>query len=41
MGITFGETELKEITRRIKDLADTGELSEAQIDRVLREWVTA
>jgi homocitrate synthase len=41
MGITFGETELKEITRRIKELADTGELSEAQIDRVLREWVTA
>ena len=41
MGITFGESELKEITRRIKELADAGELSEAQIDRVLREWVTA
>lgn len=41
MGITFGESELKEITRRIKELADSGELSEAQIDRVLREWVTA
>jgi len=41
MGITFGESELKAITRRIKELADTGELSEAQIDEVLREWVTA
>ena len=41
MGITFGESELKAITKRIKDLADKGELSEAQIDAVLREWVTA
>ncbi|MGC3998633.1 MAG: hypothetical protein QM767_14695 [Anaeromyxobacter sp.] len=41
MGITFGESELKAITRRIKELADAGELSEEQIDRVLREWVTA
>jgi homocitrate synthase len=41
MGITFGETELKTITRRIKELADAGELSEEQIDKVLREWVTA
>jgi homocitrate synthase len=41
MGITFGESELKAITRRIKELADKGELSEEQIDAVLREWVTA
>jgi homocitrate synthase len=41
MGITFGESELKAITRRIKEMADSGELSEAQIDEVLREWVTA
>ncbi|HEX9049085.1 MAG TPA: homocitrate synthase [Anaeromyxobacter sp.] len=41
MGITFGESELKAITRQIKELADQGELSEAQIDDVLREWVTA
>jgi homocitrate synthase len=41
MGITFGESELKAITRRIKELADSGELSEEEIDRVLREWVTA
>jgi homocitrate synthase len=41
MGITFGESELKALTRKIKELADSGELSEAQIDEVLREWVTA
>ncbi|GAO02393.1 homocitrate synthase [Anaeromyxobacter sp. PSR-1] len=41
MGITFGETELKALTKRIKELADAGELSEEQIDRVLRDWVTA
>ncbi len=41
MGITFGESELRAITRSIKELADKGELSEAQIDQVLREWVTA
>jgi homocitrate synthase len=41
MGITFGESELKAITRRIKEMADAGELSEEQIDGVLREWVTA
>jgi homocitrate synthase len=41
MGITFGESELKAITRKIKDLADKGDLSEAQVDNVLREWVTA
>jgi homocitrate synthase len=41
IGITFGERELKDITHRIKALADKGELSEEQIDKVLREWVTA
>ena len=41
MGLTFGESELKDITRRIKDMADKGELSEEQIDEVLRAWVTA
>jgi homocitrate synthase len=41
MGITFGESELKAITRRIKELADSGEISETQIDEVLRDWVTA
>src|SRR5512145_2556869 len=41
MGITFGESELKAITRRIKEMADKGELSEDQIDAVLRDWMTA
>jgi len=41
MGLTFGELELRALTRRIKELADLGELSEAQVDGVLRDWVTA
>ncbi len=41
LGITFGESELKAITGKIKELADSGELSEARLDTVLREWVTA
>jgi homocitrate synthase len=41
MGITFGESELKAITKRIKELADAGELTEEQLDKVLRDWVTA
>jgi len=41
MGLKFGEGELKAITSRIKDMADRGQLSEEEIDRVLREWVTA
>jgi homocitrate synthase len=41
IGITFGESELKAITQRIKEMADQGNLSEEQIDKVLREWVTA
>ncbi len=40
LGLHFGERELRDITRRIKEMADRGELSEEQIDRVLREWVT-
>jgi homocitrate synthase len=41
MGLKFGEAELHAITRRIKALADEGQLSEEELDRVLREWVTA
>ena len=41
MGLKFGEGELKDITARIKDMADRGQLSAEEIDRVLREWVTA
>jgi homocitrate synthase len=41
MGLKFGEAELKTITRRIKEMADQGTLSEEEVDRLLREWVTA
>ncbi len=41
IGITFGGAELKAITQQIKELADRGNLSEEQIDQVLRDWVTA
>ncbi|HEU4384519.1 MAG TPA: homocitrate synthase [Anaeromyxobacteraceae bacterium] len=41
MGLKFGEEQLHAITRRIKALADEGQLSEEELDRVLREWVTA
>jgi homocitrate synthase len=41
MGLTFGESELRALTRQIKALADAGELSESQIDDVLRDWITA
>ncbi len=41
IGITFGEAELRAITQRIKEMADQGNLSEEQIDAVLRDWVTA
>jgi homocitrate synthase len=41
MGLKFGENELRAITAHIKDMADKGQLSEDEIDRVLREWMTA
>src|SRR5437667_976049 len=41
LGLEFGEDELKEITRRIKTLADAGPLSMDKLDSLLREWVVA
>jgi homocitrate synthase len=41
MGLSFGEAQLKMLTARIKEMADHGELSEEQIDQVLRDWITA
>ncbi len=41
MGLSFGEAQLKMLTARIKEMADHGELTEAQIDQVLRDWITA
>ena len=41
LGLHFGEQQLKEITHRIKELADAGQLSEEELDNVLRDWVIA
>lgn len=41
LGLTFGKTELREITRKIKAMADAGPLSMDQLDAMLREWVVA
>ncbi|MGH2450080.1 MAG: homocitrate synthase [Candidatus Limnocylindria bacterium] len=41
LGLEFGEDELKQITRKIKTLADAGPLSMEQLDSLLREWVVA
>ena len=41
LGLTFGKAELREITQRIKSMADSGPLSMDQLDAVLREWVVA
>jgi homocitrate synthase len=41
IGLKFGESELKTITARIKDMADRGELTEGQIDEILRDSFTA
>jgi len=41
IGITFGEADLRAVTHRIKDMADERDLSEEQLDQVLREWVAA
>ena len=41
LGLTFGKTELREITRKIKAMADAGPLSMEQLDAMLKEWVVA
>jgi len=41
IGLKFGEGELRTITAKIKDMADRGQLSEEEIDRVLRDSFTA
>jgi homocitrate synthase len=41
LGLEFGEQELKDITRRIKAMADDGPLSMDKLDGLLREWVVA
>jgi len=39
LGLTLGMAELREITKKIKAMADSGPLSMDQLDSVLREWV--
>jgi homocitrate synthase len=41
LGIHFGETELRAVTNRIKALADHGDLDDAHLDEVLRNWITS
>ena len=41
LGLQFGRDDLREITKRIKAMADAGPLSMEQLDTVLREWVVA
>jgi homocitrate synthase len=41
LGLQFGKDDLREITKRIKAMADAGPLSMEQLDTVLREWVVA
>jgi homocitrate synthase len=41
LGLEYGEQELKDITRKIKAMADAGPLSMQQLDTILREWVVA
>jgi homocitrate synthase len=41
LGLEFGKDELREITKKIKALADAGPLSMDQLDSLLREWVVA
>jgi homocitrate synthase len=41
LGLTFGKDDLREVTKRIKAMADAGPLSMEQLDKVLREWVVA
>lgn len=41
LGLHFGEIELREVTAEIKRMADTGALSPAELDHLLRDRLTA
>ena len=41
LGLSFGKAELRQITQRIKTMADAGPLSMDQLDAVLKDWVVA
>jgi homocitrate synthase len=41
LGLSFGKDDLREVTKRIKSMADAGPLSMDQLDKVLRDWMVA
>ncbi|ADV67008.1 homocitrate synthase [Deinococcus maricopensis] len=41
LGLHYGEDALRRVTDHIKALAEHGELDDAHLERVLREWVSA
>jgi homocitrate synthase len=41
LGLHYGEEELHRVTQHIKALADRGQLTLEELDRILREWITA
>jgi homocitrate synthase len=41
LGLQFGKDDLREVTKKIKAMADAGPLSMDQLDTVLREWMVA
>ncbi|MBI3962384.1 MAG: homocitrate synthase [Deinococcus sp.] len=41
LGLTFGEVQLKEITAKIKEMADQGDIDDEKLNELLRSWVTA
>ncbi len=41
LGLHYGEEELHRVTQHIKALADQGQLTLEELDRILREWITA
>jgi homocitrate synthase len=41
LGLHYGDEELRRITQHIKALADQGQLTLEELDRILREWVLA
>ncbi|WP_293915193.1 homocitrate synthase [Deinococcus sp.] len=41
MGLHYGEDALRRVTDHIKALAEQGELDDAHLEQVLREWVSA
>ncbi len=41
LGLHYGEDALRQVTDHIKALAEQGELDDAHLEKVLREWVSA